>query len=316
MAVLRAGQFLPPCLATGVADPPAGAEWLHEIKYDGYRVQAHIVDGRVTVFSRNGHDWTHNFGRLARELASLRVRELVVDGEAVVMLPSGVSDYHRLREELSKGEQGHIAMIAFDLLWLNGSDVRDRALVERKSMLKMFLARRREGGLLRFGDHICGEGAAIFQRASALGVEGIVSKRCNAPYRSGRSTDWLKIKIAETEDVVVLGYLDMKGSRDILGALVVGQIDGGTLRYAGRVGTGFSAREAAQIWEALQPLRASPPPLARRLERAQRQGIKWVEPRLVAEIEHRGWSPDGILRQAAFKRLRLDKELPDLASPA
>lgn len=316
MSALLVGQFLPPCLATGTAEPPAGPGWLHEIKYDGYRIQAHIVDGRVTVFSRNGHDWTHNFARLARELAALRVRELVIDGEAVVLLPSGVSDYHRLREELSKGQQGEIAMIAFDLLWLNGSDVRARGLIERKSMLKMFLARRREGVLLRFGDHICGEGAAVFERASALGVEGIVSKRCTAPYRTGRSTDWLKTKIAETEDLVVLGYLDLKGTRETVGALVVGQFDGGALRYAGRVGAGFSAKEAAEIWEALQALRASPPSLARGLDRAQRQGVQWVEPRLVVEVEHRGQSPGGILRQAAFKRLRLDKEAPDPASLA
>ncbi len=314
MSALLAGCFMPPCLATRAAEPPSGPGWVHEIKYDGYRIQAHVVAGRATIFSRNGHDWTRRFGLLAAELEDLKVRELVLDGEAVVLLPSGVSDYHRLREELTKGERAQISMIAFDLLRLNGADIRNRELIERKNLLKMVLSRRHKRGLVRFGDHASGQGPSIFERASALGVEGIVSKHCNSPYRTGRSADWLKIKIADTEDLIVLGYLDLKGASGLIGALVVGIPDESAVRYVGRVGSGFSAKEAAAIWEALQPLRASPPALTRRLERAQSQGVKWVEPRLVVEVEHRGWSPDGILRQAAFKRVRPDKDAAKLVT--
>ena len=140
MSALIAGRFMPPCLATSAAAPPSGTGWVHEIKYDGYRVQAHVVDGQVTIFSRNGHDWTQRFGQLAGELAALRVRDVVLDGEAVVLQPNGLSDYHRLREELSKGLRAQITLLAFDLLWLNGCDVRHRVLIERKSLLKMLLS--------------------------------------------------------------------------------------------------------------------------------------------------------------------------------
>ena len=308
--------FFKPCLAQAATEPPSGEDWVHEIKYDGYRIQAHLAASNVSLFTRNAFDWTNKLGDVAGELGKLGVKAAIIDGEAVVQNKSGVSNFHALQRELDKGPKARIALMAFDLLHLEGVDVRRQPLLERKAMLKDVLGTRPKSSLLQFGDHMRGDGKQVFASACKLGLEGIISKRVDRPYHSGRSTDWLKIKCALADAFVVIGYVRSKAASQAIGSLVLGYYDGRTLIYAGRVGTGFSASEAAAIWEALQTVRADDPPLSRRLTREQREGVVWVRPALVAQVEYRGWTPENHLWHSSFKAFRQDKWPSQIGRPA
>jgi bifunctional non-homologous end joining protein LigD len=307
--------FVAPSLATLAASPPQGTDWVHEIKYDGYRVQMHVRDGSAVLLTRNGLDWTTKFGKVGAEVRYLDLRAAIIDGEAIVQNDLGVSDFDALQREFKKGAAARIAIVAFDLLMLDGEDWRPRPLLERKSKLKQVLGKRPPGSLLYFGDHMTGAGREMYDRACKLGLEGIVSKRTDRPYRSGRSGDWRKIKCVLTDDLVVIGYVGLKGASEAIGSLVLGYVENRSLHYAGRVGTGFTAAQAHAIWQTLQTIRCPAPPLARALAAVARAGVVWVEPTLVAEVQHRGWTPDNVLRQSAFKTFREDKTASQIGRP-
>ena len=250
--------FIEPCLPTLKDAPPAGRQWVHEIKFDGYRVQAHLADGRARLFTRNGYDWTPRFARIAAAVRKLPVNKIVLDGEVVVQSATGASDFGALVEDLENGRQDRFVYFAFDLLHLDGFDIADAPLVERKRVLAALLAEAGEGPIA-YSEHLEIAGDEMFQRAAAMGLEGIVSKRGDAPYRSGRSKSWLKIKLVKREVLAIVGYA-LSGER--LASLHVARRVGGSLVYAGQVGTGFTVRTAADLQRRLSPLIVAEPPVA------------------------------------------------------
>jgi bifunctional non-homologous end joining protein LigD len=306
--------FIEPCLATPQAKPPKGTRWVHEIKFDGYRLQARIERGRVRLATRSGQDWTSKFGtRLIEALQQLAVASALLDGELVVVDESGVSDFSALQADLSEGHTNRFVLYLFDLMHLDGFDLRRVALVERKGVLQCLLGPAPPQGAVRYGEHFEEDGDLLFKHACRLGLEGIVSKVRTAPYRSGRGRNWLKSKCSQRQEFVIVGYLPSTASRRMVGSLVLGYYRDGRLTYAGRVGSGFSESVARDLWERLELLRVTEPPLDG-VPPEQARRVRWVAPRLVAEVEYGSWTTDNVLRHAVFKGVRDDK-LPTDAVP-
>ena len=299
-------DFVAPCLALRVEDPPEGDHWLHEIKLDGYRLEARIDHGVVRLLTRNGHDWTARFVSISKTLASLNAETALLDGEVVVEIADGTTSFAELVADLKAGTSVRMIYYAFDLLHINGIDLRDATLLDRKRALARLLGRRRNRAV-RLSKHIAGRGELMMKNACELGLEGIISKRADRPYRSGRTGDWLKITCNLNDEFVIGGYLDSTAQTDAVGALALGAYEGNRLIYVGRVGTGFTQRTARELWQALQPLRAKVSPFADPLDAVQSRGVHWVRPKLVAQVQYRAWTRDGLLRHAAFKGLREDK---------
>lgn len=297
--------FVPPQLATLAREAPAGQDWLHEIKHDGYRCQLRLAGGRVQVLTRGGHDWTARFRDLARAAGGLSASALI-DGEAVVLDASGVSSFARLKGALGDGPPAPIHFYAFDLLFLDGEDLRDLPLLQRKQRLEMLLEGH-PASPVRYSDHLIGSGPAMAAQACRLGAEGIIAKRVDAPYRSGRTSSWLKVKCVGRQEVVIGGYTPRKGSTGGLGALLTGVWENGQLVFAGKVGTGWDREGAARLLGALEPLRQPAPPFAS-VPADARRGARWLRPELVAEVRFGDWTPDGRLRHASFQGLREDRD--------
>jgi bifunctional non-homologous end joining protein LigD len=310
-----APSFVPPCLATLAAAPPDGEAWVHEIKYDGYRIQARIADGMVQLLTRTGLDWTNRFSSIAKAMQSLKAASAVIDGEVVVERADGVTSFTDLVAALEDGRSEAMSYIAFDLLFLDGADVRDAALSERKALLELLLKTSRSKRL-RYSEHFRTDGGALLAEACRLGLEGLISKRSDLPYRSGRRSDWLKSKCIAADEFVIGGYAVSTADSKAIGALALGAYDRGRLIYAGRVGTGFSHALARELYSSLKPLKQDAPPFSTRLTALQKRGIVWVAPRLVGQIEYRSVTGDGLLRHASFQGLRKDKPAPSVALPS
>lgn len=301
-------------LASLVERPPSGDQWLHEIKFDGYRMLAHLRHGKALLMSRNGLDWSGRFPELAEALGHLPATEAWLDGEVVHMGAKGITSFSALQKDISDGATARLIYMVFDLLYLDGDDLTAARLEDRKTLLAATLAKARRGiaPTIRYSDHQVGKGPDFFARACKQGFEGVVSKDRDAPHFDGRGGGWLKSKCVAQQEFVVVGFTDPKGSRTGFGALLLGYFTRtGELVYAGRVGTGFSSAFLDDFRQQLRWIehkgRTVPLPKGR-----SARGVHWVEPRFVAEIGFAEWTRDRILRQPRFLGLRDDKAAKDV----
>lgn len=293
-------KWIKPCLPTLVDKPPVGENWIHEIKWDGYRISAYVGDGKVTIRTRNGHDWTSSFPNIAAALLKLNVRSAVIDGEAVVLDDMGRSNFAELQADLTRHGSEAAVMYAFDLLFLDGEDLRAKPLGDRREALGLLM---RPSSAVVFSDEHAGPGADLFRVACEHELAGIVSKRLDAPYRSGRSKTWLKTKSVLSEAFVIIGYQPTSGAvRGALANLKVARFDGSKLVYVGAVGTGFSDVVATMLRARLDVIVTSKCAVAG----LTTKGAVWVRPDLRAEIAYRGVTTTGELRHASFKGLQDD----------
>ena len=288
--------FVAPQLATLKSKVPAGAGFIHEIKFDGYRLQAHKRNGIPALITRGGHDWTKRFGLIADEMSMLPARELILDGEVISARESGFADFGALQEDLKKGRFERMVYYAFDLIFFDGFDLRDSPLIERKKVLAQFLEEAKPSRIL-LSEHF-EDGVTLLKKAAALGLEGVVSKRADAPYRSRRDENWVKIKCLQRGTFVIVGFVPSSGGQ--ISKLRVARREGQALHYAGRAGGGLSVKVAQDLRRRLGKLRRPTSPLTKKIRKPD---TIWVEPVLLANVEYTEITADGRLRHPSFKGL-------------
>jgi bifunctional non-homologous end joining protein LigD len=300
-------------LALLVDAAPAGDAWLHEIKFDGYRMLCRVADGKCRIVSRNGKDWTSAFSAIADAVARLPVASAWIDGEIVVVDARGHTSFQALQNVLSEDSSAKPMYYVFDLPYLNGFDLRNATLEARKDLLRAIVG---EGPLIRFSDHVQGNGPAFFDEACKHGLEGIISKRADSPYQAARGRAWQKVKCGMRQEFVIGGYTDPQGSRAGFGALLVGVHDDADLRYCGKVGTGFDDATLKTLSAELKKLAADEPPFVNPPTGAEGRRAHWVRPELVGEVSFTEWTRDGTLRHPSFQGLRKDKRPRDVVREA
>jgi bifunctional non-homologous end joining protein LigD len=290
--------FIAPSLATLHPKAPSGERWVHEIKYDGYRLQLHVRQGEVRLFTRRGHDWTGRFATIAAAAWHLKTYAAVIDGEVIVPGAEGHSDFHALERDLAAGRSDRFAFYAFDLLHLDGYDLRVATLLQRKDVLAELLADAAEP--IRLSEHLDADGAAVFAQACRLNLEGVVSKRKDGRYQSGRNDAWRKATCRHRDTFVVAGWAEKSGKFD---GLYLARNAEGELAYAGKLERGFSEDDKKRLLALLAPLRARKPPITapRKFPKA-----RWVAPAVLIDAEFRGRTGEGLLRHPSYTGLRED----------
>jgi len=291
-----------PCLALLKSKPPTGPDWAFEVKWDGYRLAVHIERGRARIITRGGHDWTARFPTIAHDALELGVDSAILDGEAVVLDERGAADFGALQKALGgrggKRFASEASLYAFDLLYLDGRDLRAMTLDERRAMLETTL---QPHSSIRLSEEINAEGAAFLKLACEMGLEGIIAKRRSAPYRSGRGGEWLKIKCVQSESFAIIGYEPSAAALGGIGRLLLAARRGADLVYVGGVGTGFTQLIGTALRKRMDALAIGKPAAAMP---SRKPKARWIKPDLVAEIAFRAWTDDGKLRHASFKGLR------------
>lgn len=297
-----------PQLATLSKKIPVGPDWIHEIKFDGYRVLVYIKNSEIRFITRNGLDWTEKFADLKEDFQKIPVKEAVLDGEMVVFDKKKRSSFSALQEALSLGKIKKIKFVAFDILSYDNHDLRAGTLAERKLILKNILSRKPLKSI-QLSRHFL-DGEKLFQKMCSKQFEGIISKNRTLPYRNGRTEEWLKIKCSLRQELVIGGYTDPQGSRAHFGALLMGTYENKKFRYVGKIGTGFNTNKLKQIIARLKPLETNQSPF--QIASPKAKGIHWVKPKLTAEVEFRDVTKDGMVRQGSFQGLREDKKSTDV----
>lgn len=293
-----------PQLAQLVKSAPSGPEWLHEVKYDGYRIGCRIDGARVTLLSRNGKDWTAAFPEIVQAARTMKLRSALFDGEVCVVEPDGRTSFQALQNASGGGVRDAIVYFVFDLLYLNGRRLLSDPLEARKRALAALLP----GGRLRFAEHLDADGPAAFREACRAGLEGIVSKRRDQPYQSGKRVGWLKTKCVQRQEFVIGGFTDPEGSREGIGALLAGYYEGKRLVFAGKVGTGFTVKSARDLRVRLNRLETTTCPFSPRPPGWLGRNAHWVRPSLVGEVVFTEWTGEGKIRHPSFQGLRKDKD--------
>lgn len=307
----RQPRALQPQLATLAQHAPSGDGWLHELKFDGYRMLAHVTHHRARLITRGGKDWTDRFPEIAAAVEALPLEQGILDGEIVVFGAGGISDFQALQNSL-RGGRGKQVYCLFDLPHCAGYDLTGTPLAERKELLAHLLAEA-PSDRLRFSEHVAGDGAGFLRHACELGLEGAVSKRADAGYQQARSKQWIKTKCLARQEFVVGGMTAPEGSRSGFGALLLGTYDArGELRFAGRVGTGFTRRSLAELSTKLGKLERNRPPFADPPTGADARGVRWLKPECVVEVAFTEWTNDGVLRHPSFLGVREDKDPRDV----
>ena len=298
-----------PCLALLVGKPPIGADWAFEVKWDGYRLAIHVESKGARILTRGGHDWTHRFPAIAEAAKGLGASTMILDGEAVVLDDRGRSDFSLLQQALGgRGGKRHAEeaiLYAFDLLYLDGHDISRMSLAERRHMLEDLIENR--SGTIRLSEEVEADGAALLISACEMGLEGIIAKHRDRPYRSGRNGDWLKIKCIQSESFVIIGYEPSTSMNGAIGSLVLAARKGKDLVHVASVGTGFKHQQARDLKKQLDAIKVDKPAAP-----IKEKGLVFCAPGLVAEIEFRGWTGEGKLRHASFKGLRDQADSDDI----
>lgn len=298
-----------PELATLLDRPPNGENWIHEIKYDGYRILCFLSEAGVRLVSRNGIAWTHKFPEIAESASKLPLKSAILDGEIAVIDQEGRTDFQALQNSLKGIGSGSLVYYAFDILHAGGFDLAQTPLLARKRLLRGLLESAPENGPIRYADHIQGSGESVFSNACRLGLEGIVSKQADSPYDQKRSRRWLKVKCSHRQEFVIGGFTDPGGSRTGFGALLLGYYrPDGTLVYAGKAGTGFDEKDLNEMTGRLAALEIDQSLFANPPTGYEARGVHWIHPKLAAEVEFSSWTREGILRHPSFKGLREDKD--------
>jgi bifunctional non-homologous end joining protein LigD len=304
--------FIPPCLALLGAIAPDSPDWIHEIKFDGYRMQARIDNGDVRLLTRKALDWTDRFSPITKALERLPLEQAILDGELVSEDDKGHSSFSKLQQDLKEDQTASFIYYVFDLLYQDGYDLTPAPLETRKQALADLL----DGSKIRqvrLSEHFTEPGSVLLKHACSIGLEGIISKRRDAPYRPGRGGDWIKAKCSDRQELIIAGYATSTVDPRAIGALIVAFNRDGNLHYAGRVGTGYTHKVARDLWKKLQPLRTDRHPFAAKPpEETRARNAQWVEPKLVGEFDLRGWTHGDHVRQASFQGLREDKSAKEV----
>jgi bifunctional non-homologous end joining protein LigD len=291
-----------PCLALNRLRPPEGADWLYEVKWDGYRIALHIEPSGTRILTKGGHDWTARFPAVAESAARLGVSRAIIDGEALMLDSEGKPDFGALQKALGggrgKSKADQAVMLAFDLLYFDGHDIRSMELTSRRHLLETLIGGG--DGAIQFSEELDGDGRSVFGASCEHGLEGIVAKRRDSSYRSGRLGDWVKVKCIQSESFFVVGYVPSTSGFGGIGSLILAARRATGLVHVGSVGTGIKEREAHALRKSLDRIKTKKPPV----DYEGKRSVVWAQPTLIAEIEFRAWTEDGKLRHAAYKGLR------------